>query len=118
MQSTTFAKLSTNDPSTLQTAIKIAWLTKLYSELANSYNFDFSLFLFDLIIGNKPDYKGVLAFKEDNGTLILNVGGTINQVKWDTIDKFPKSRLQKLRYATSESMFDELRISSYTRQFT
>ena len=26
-----------------------------------------------------------------------------NQVKWETIDKFPKSRLQKLRYATSES---------------
>lgn len=24
------------------------------------------------------------------------------QVKWETIDKFPKSRLQKLRYATSE----------------
>ena len=37
------------------------------------------------------------------GTLVLNVGGTVNQVKWDTIDKFPKSRLQKLRYATSES---------------
>ena len=27
----------------------------------------------------------------------------MNQVKWETIDKFPKSRLQKLRYATSES---------------
>ena len=36
------------------------------------------------------------------GTLILNVGGTINQVKWETIDKFPRSRLQKLRYATCE----------------
>jgi hypothetical protein len=24
------------------------------------------------------------------------------QVKWETIDKFPRSRLQKLRYATSE----------------
>jgi len=36
-------------------------------------------------------------------TVILNVGGSIHQVKWETIDKFPKSRLQKLRYATSES---------------
>ena len=38
----------------------------------------------------------------NSGTLILNVGGTINQVKWETIDKFPKSRLQKLRYATCD----------------
>ena len=36
------------------------------------------------------------------GTVILNVGGSINQVKWETIDKFPKSRLQRLRYAASE----------------
>ena len=35
--------------------------------------------------------------------VILNVGGTIHQVKWDTIDKFPNSRLQRLRYATTES---------------
>ena len=35
--------------------------------------------------------------------MILNVGGTIHQVKWDTIDKFPNSRLQRLRYATTES---------------
>ena len=34
--------------------------------------------------------------------VILNVGGTIHQVKWDTIDKFPNSRLQRLRYATTE----------------
>ena len=34
--------------------------------------------------------------------MILNVGGTIHQVKWDTIDKFPNSRLQRLRYATTE----------------
>ena len=34
--------------------------------------------------------------------VVLNVGGTIHQVRWDTIDKFPNSRLQKLRYATSE----------------
>jgi hypothetical protein len=37
-------------------------------------------------------------------TVILNVGGSIHQVKWDTIDKFPNSRLQRLRYATSEGM--------------
>ena len=36
------------------------------------------------------------------GTVILNVGGSINQVKWETIDKFPKSRLQRLRYAVTE----------------
>ena len=40
----------------------------------------------------------------NSGTLILNVGGTINQVKWETIDKFPKSRLQKLRYATCDGL--------------
>ena len=34
--------------------------------------------------------------------MVLNVGGTIHQVKWDTIDKFPNSRLQKLRYAASD----------------
>ena len=34
--------------------------------------------------------------------MILNVGGSINQVKWETIDKFPKSRLQRLRYAVTE----------------
>jgi len=37
------------------------------------------------------------------GTVILNIGGSIHQVKWETIDKFPRSRLQKLRYATSET---------------
>ena len=36
------------------------------------------------------------------GAVSLNVGGTVHLVKWETIDKFPKSRLQKLRYATSE----------------
>jgi len=40
---------------------------------------------------------------QSGGTVILNVGGSIHQVKWETIDKFPKSRLQRLRYATSES---------------
>jgi len=38
----------------------------------------------------------------NGGTVILNVGGKIHQVRWETIDKFPKSRLQKIRYATSE----------------
>ena len=42
------------------------------------------------------------------GVVILNVGGKIHQVKWETIDKFPKSRLQKLRYATSQGMIDVL----------
>ena len=37
------------------------------------------------------------------GTVILNVGGAVHQVKWETINKFPKSRLQKLRYATFKS---------------
>ena len=41
------------------------------------------------------------------GTVILNVGGSIHQVKWATIDKFPNSRLQKLRYATSESKLNK-----------
>ena len=40
--------------------------------------------------------------------MILNVEGKIHQVKWETIDKFPKSRLQKLRYATSQGMIDFL----------
>ena len=38
----------------------------------------------------------------NGGTVILNVGGKIHQVRWETIDKFPKSRLQKIRYATSD----------------
>merc|ERR1719189_3149524 len=44
----------------------------------------------------------------NTGTLVLNVGGTINQVKWETIDKFPRSRLQKLRYATCEAEISAL----------
>ena len=36
-------------------------------------------------------------------TIILNVGGFLHRVKWETIDKFPKSRLQNLKNATSES---------------
>ena len=43
------------------------------------------------------------------GTIILNVGGSIHQVKWETIDKFPKSRLQRLCYATSESKSNQER---------
>ena len=39
---------------------------------------------------------------KNGGTVILNVGGKIHQVRWETIDKFPKSRLQRIRYATSE----------------
>ena len=38
--------------------------------------------------------------------VVLNVGGTIHQVRWDTIDKFPNSRLQRLRYATSEGEYE------------
>ena len=34
--------------------------------------------------------------------MLLNIGGALHQVKWETIDKFPKSRLQKLRYATTQ----------------
>ena len=47
------------------------------------------------------------------GTVILNVGGSIHQVKWETIDKFPKSRLQRLRYATSESKFLFLKLRHF-----
>ena len=42
------------------------------------------------------------------GTVMLNVGGTIHQVKWATIDKFPNSKLQKLRYATTESKLNKI----------
>ncbi len=35
-------------------------------------------------------------------TVILNVGGMIHQVKWETIEKFPKSRLHNLRFAVTE----------------
>ena len=48
------------------------------------------------------DITGISGRKNNGGTILLNVGGTIHQVKWDTIDKFPKSRLQKLRYATTD----------------
>ena len=48
-------------------------------------------------------YKCLVNEKSKNGgTVILNVGGKIHQVRWETIDKFPRSRLQKIRYATSE----------------
>ena len=40
------------------------------------------------------------------GAVSLNVGGTVHLVKWETIDKFPKSRLQKLRYATTQGNTD------------
>ena len=43
--------------------------------------------------------------KSIKGTVILNVGGCMHQVKWETIDKFPKSRLQKLRYATTQCKY-------------
>jgi len=39
---------------------------------------------------------------KNGGTVILNVGGKIHQVRWETIDKFPRSRLQRIRYATTE----------------
>ena len=32
----------------------------------------------------------------------MNVGGIIHQVKWETIEKFPKSRLHNLRFAVTE----------------
>ena len=35
-------------------------------------------------------------------TVVLNVGGMIHQVRWETIEKFPKSRLHSLRYAMTE----------------
>ena len=49
-------------------------------------------------------YEMILAAERSRcgGTVILNVGGSVHQVRWDTIDKFPRSRLQRLRYATSE----------------
>ena len=43
------------------------------------------------------------SFMISGGTVFLNIGGSIHQVKWETIDKFPKSRLQRLRFATTES---------------
>ena len=33
---------------------------------------------------------------------MLNVGGTLHQVRWETIEKFPKSRLHCLRFAITE----------------
>jgi len=55
------------------------------------------------------------------GTVILNVGGKIHQVRWETIDKFPKSRLQKIRYATSEveilSLCDSFTLHHNKREF-
>ena len=35
-------------------------------------------------------------------TVVLNVGGTLHQVRWETIEKFPKSRLHCLRFAITE----------------
>ena len=36
--------------------------------------------------------------------MILNVGGMKHQVRWETIEKFPKSRLHNLRFAITEGM--------------
>ena len=47
------------------------------------------------------------------GTVFLNVGGTIHQVRWETIDKFPKSRLQRLRFATTEGKYRNFEIMQY-----
>ena len=49
------------------------------------------------------------------GTVILNVGGSVHQVKWETIDKFPKSRLQKLRYATTQCKSNSISIEIPSR---
>ena len=42
---------------------------------------------------------------QDKETVIINVGGFVHRVKWETIDKFPRSRLQDLKNATSDSEF-------------
>ena len=55
---------------------------------------DFVVILINKLLANERARNG--------GTVILNVGGKIHQVRWETIDKFPKSRLQKIRYATSD----------------
>ena len=35
---------------------------------------------------------------------------SVHQVKWETIDKFPKSRLQKLRYATTQCKYNDISV--------
>ena len=54
------------------------------------------------IILDIHDFVSDSAHDGGRDVVVLNVGGTIHQVKWDTIDKFPNSRLQKLRYAASD----------------
>ena len=53
-------------------------------------------------------------------TVILNVGGTIHQVKWETIEKFPKSRLHNLRFAVTEGNINRLHkyINNYLEKVT
>ena len=47
-------------------------------------------------------------------TVILNVGGTIHQVRWETIEKFPKSRLHSLRFAITEGILITFRQSAFS----
>ena len=50
---------------------------------------------------NPPSPFLIVANKFMGGPVILNVGGKRHEVRWNTLDKFPSSRLGRLRHCVT-----------------
>ena len=61
-----------------------------------------------------PFLETIFYFRD---TVILNVGGMIHQVKWETIEKFPKSRLHNLRFAVTEGKREKIGWKNIERKY-
>jgi len=65
-------------------------------------------FIPDPDIGRPPSPFLIIADKMISGPVILNVGGKKHEVRWDTLDKFPTSRLGRLRHCVTHRGLKEL----------